>query len=78
MPYRTGDPHIANHSTFQNSGDPSSNWGHFENASLPWWMLGKPTIAGKQKCGVANDFYNKYADAIQAAKDLGCTCFRLR
>lgn len=55
-------------STFQNSGDPNSNWGH--------WETRPGAIAGGQTCGESTDFWNRYESDIQQAAALGCKCFR--
>ncbi len=68
-------------STYQCSGDdqddPSkrSNWGHWNDA----WkdIFGRTKIKGGRTCGVSNDFWDRFKEDIDRAKDIGSNAFRL-
>ncbi|KAK9840609.1 hypothetical protein WJX81_004313 [Elliptochloris bilobata] len=46
-------------------------------AAVTWEKLGPSKIVKNQRIGVASDFWNRYEEDIQLAKDLNCNSFRL-
>ena len=68
-------------STYQCSGDDQgdplkkSNWGHWNDT----WkdLFGRTKIKGGQTCGVSNDFWSRFKEDIDRAKEIGSNAFRL-
>lgn len=60
-------------STYQNSGDPNTNWGHWETRR---GLLGTPTIRNGDRCGASTNFWELYEEDIERAAAMGANCFR--
>lgn len=60
-------------STYQNSGDPNTNWGHWETRR---GLLGTPTIKNGDRCGASTNFWELYEEDIERAAAMGANCFR--
>ncbi|KAJ9505304.1 hypothetical protein QJQ45_028326, partial [Haematococcus lacustris] len=65
-------------SVWQSSGDEgTSNWSRFANfGRWPFGSIGVRTTWGKYKVGKSCDFWHRYREDMQLAKDIGCTAFR--
>ena len=60
-------------STYQNSGDPNTNWGAWERGRT---ALGCRPIRNGDTCGNACNFWELFREDIARAAELGSNCFR--
>jgi len=64
-------------SVWQNSADDGvSNWTRYAYSRWPFSKFGISTTRGKHKVGKSCDFWNRFKEDLQLAKDAGCTAFR--
>ncbi|KAJ9525371.1 hypothetical protein QJQ45_003231 [Haematococcus lacustris] len=64
-------------SVWQNSADDAaSNWTRYANSKWPFGYFGISTTRGKYKIGKSCDFWTRFREDLQLAKQAGCTAFR--
>ncbi|KAK9824973.1 hypothetical protein WJX81_001475 [Elliptochloris bilobata] len=61
-------------SVYQNSGDPASQWDHFQGRRVLCGLL--PSILNNDRVGKSTDFWDRYEADLRLARDLGSNAFR--